>query len=70
MPDTPLSLVRPHASDQRTGRVTLLERMAALDALAEIAGQARGGHAGGNQHQSAGFGHQAEVWTRLITGGK
>src|SRR5580700_3207789 len=43
MPDTVLSLVRPHASDQRTGRVTLLERMAALDALAEIAGQARGG---------------------------
>jgi DNA-binding CsgD family transcriptional regulator/tetratricopeptide (TPR) repeat protein len=43
MPETPLSLVRPHASDQRTGRVTLLERMAALDALAEIAGQARGG---------------------------
>src|SRR6202161_2682303 len=43
MPDTPLSLVRPHASDQRTGRVTLLERMAALDALAEMAGQARGG---------------------------
>ena len=43
MPDTPLSLVRSHASDQRTGRVTLLERMAALDALAEFAGQARGG---------------------------
>ena len=43
MPDNALSLVRSHASDQRAGRVTLLERMAALDALAEFAGQARGG---------------------------
>ena len=43
MPDTTLSLVRSHASDQRAGRVTLLERKTALDALAEIAGQARSG---------------------------
>ena len=43
MPDTGLSLVKSHASQQRTGRVTLLERKAALDALAEIAGQARSG---------------------------
>ena len=32
-----------HASQHRTGRVTLLERKTALDALAEIAAQARGG---------------------------
>ena len=30
-----------------------------------LAGQAGGGHAGGNQHQSAGIGHRGEVWTRL-----
>src|SRR5277367_171748 len=43
MPDTTLSLVSSHASPQRTGRVTLLERKTALDALAEIAEQARSG---------------------------
>jgi DNA-binding CsgD family transcriptional regulator/tetratricopeptide (TPR) repeat protein len=43
MPDTTLSLVSSHASQQRTGRVTLLERKTALDALAEIAAQARSG---------------------------
>src|ERR1700722_15082363 len=43
MPDTTLSLVQTHASQQRTGRVTLLERKTALDALAEIAAQARSG---------------------------
>jgi predicted ATPase len=43
MPDTTLSLVQSHASQQRTGRVTLLERKTALDALAEIAAQARSG---------------------------
>jgi len=43
MPDKALSLVTPHPSDQRTGRVALLERMTALDALAEVAGQARSG---------------------------
>src|ERR1700729_952201 len=43
MPDTTLSLVKSHASQQRTGRVTLLERKTALDALAEIAAQARSG---------------------------
>jgi DNA-binding CsgD family transcriptional regulator/tetratricopeptide (TPR) repeat protein len=42
MPDTTLSLVNSHAS-QRIGRVTLLERKTALDALAEIAAQARSG---------------------------
>ena len=40
-PDTTLSLVKSHASLQRTGRVTLLERKTALDALSEIAAQAR-----------------------------
>ena len=43
MSDTTLSLVKSHASQQRTGRVTLLERKTALDALAEIAAQARSG---------------------------
>jgi hypothetical protein len=43
MPDTTLSLVKSHASHQRTGRVTLLERKTALDALAEIAVQAGSG---------------------------
>jgi DNA-binding CsgD family transcriptional regulator len=43
MPDTPLSIVKSHASQPRTGRVTLLERKTALDALAEIAAQARSG---------------------------
>jgi DNA-binding CsgD family transcriptional regulator/tetratricopeptide (TPR) repeat protein len=43
MPDTAFSLVTSHASQQRTGRVTLLERKTALDALAELAGQARSG---------------------------
>ena len=43
MPDTALSLVTSDASPQRTGRVTLLERKTALDALAEIAEQARSG---------------------------
>ena len=43
MPDTTLSLVKSHASQQRTGRVTLLERKTALDALAEMAEQARSG---------------------------
>ena len=43
MPDTALSLVTSDASQQRTGGVTLLERRTALDALGELAGQARGG---------------------------
>jgi DNA-binding CsgD family transcriptional regulator/tetratricopeptide (TPR) repeat protein len=43
MPDSTLSLVKSHASQQRTGRVTLLERKTALDALAESAVQARSG---------------------------
>jgi hypothetical protein len=43
MPDTALSLVTSDASKQRTGRVTLLERKTAPEALAEIAGQARSG---------------------------
>jgi len=43
MPDATLSLVKSHASQQRTGRVTLLERKTALDALAEITAQARSG---------------------------
>jgi DNA-binding NarL/FixJ family response regulator len=43
MPDTTLSLVKSHASQQRAGRVTLLERKTALDALGEIAAQARCG---------------------------
>jgi DNA-binding CsgD family transcriptional regulator/tetratricopeptide (TPR) repeat protein len=43
MSDTTLSLVKSHASQQRAGRVTLLERKTALDALAEIAAQARSG---------------------------
>jgi DNA-binding CsgD family transcriptional regulator len=43
MPDATLSLVKSHAAQQRTGRVTLLERKTALDALAEFAAQARSG---------------------------
>ena len=43
MRDSRLSLVESRASQQRAGRVTLLERKTALDALAEFAGQARGG---------------------------
>jgi DNA-binding NarL/FixJ family response regulator len=43
MPDAAFSLVTSHASQQRTGRVALLERRTALEALAEIAGQARSG---------------------------
>jgi len=43
MPDTAFSLVKSHASQQRTGGVTLLERRTALDALGELAGQARSG---------------------------
>ena len=43
MPDTTLSLVPSHGPQQRIGRVTLLERKTALDALAEIAAQARSG---------------------------
>src|SRR3984957_4491879 len=43
MPDTAFSLVTSHVSKQRTGRVTLLERKTPLDALAEMAGQARSG---------------------------
>ena len=43
MPDTTLSLVKSHASQQSTGRVALLERKTALDALAEIAAQASSG---------------------------
>src|SRR6202042_2945778 len=43
MPDTPLSLVAADTSQQRAARVTLLERKAALETLAEIAGHARGG---------------------------
>src|SRR5580692_5664871 len=43
MPDPALSLVKSHVSRQRTDRVTLLERKTALDALAELAGQARSG---------------------------
>jgi hypothetical protein len=43
MPDTALSLVTSDASQQRTGRVTLLERKTALDALTEIAEQAHSG---------------------------
>jgi DNA-binding CsgD family transcriptional regulator len=38
-----LSLVRSPAPEQRTGRVTLLERKTALETLAEFAGQARSG---------------------------
>ena len=43
MPDSRLSLVESHASEQRIDRVTLVERKTALDALAEFAGQARSG---------------------------
>ena len=43
MPGTRLSLVKSPASQPRTGRVTLLERKTALEALAEFAEQARSG---------------------------
>ncbi len=43
MPDAPISLVTAHAAQHGGGRVTLLERKAALDTLAEIAGRARRG---------------------------
>ena len=43
MPDSALSLVESQAARQRAGRVRLIERKTALDALAEFAGQARGG---------------------------
>jgi DNA-binding CsgD family transcriptional regulator/tetratricopeptide (TPR) repeat protein len=43
MPDSALSLVESRAAEQRAGRVRLLERKTALDALAEFAGQARSG---------------------------
>jgi DNA-binding CsgD family transcriptional regulator/tetratricopeptide (TPR) repeat protein len=43
MTDTGLSLVRSHASQQRAGQVTLLERKTAVDALTDLAGQARSG---------------------------
>ena len=43
MPDSRLSLVESRASRRRTGRVALLERKTALDALAEVAGEARSG---------------------------
>ena len=43
MTDIRLSLVESHASRQSTGRVALLERKTALDALDEVAGQARSG---------------------------
>ena len=40
------------------------------DIQQRLAGQAGGGHAGGNQHQGTGFGHRGEVWTRSITSRK
>jgi tetratricopeptide (TPR) repeat protein len=43
MPDTRLSVVKAPEPQQGTGRVTLLERKAALDTLAENAAQARSG---------------------------
>ena len=43
MAETKLSLVPSRAQDQHGGRVTLLERKTALDALAEFAEQARNG---------------------------
>jgi DNA-binding CsgD family transcriptional regulator/tetratricopeptide (TPR) repeat protein len=43
MPDITLSLVTSHASKQGASRETLLERKAALDALSDIAEQARSG---------------------------
>jgi DNA-binding CsgD family transcriptional regulator/tetratricopeptide (TPR) repeat protein len=43
MPDSALSLVESHAARQPAGRVRLLERKTALDALAEFAGHARSG---------------------------
>jgi DNA-binding CsgD family transcriptional regulator/tetratricopeptide (TPR) repeat protein len=43
MPDTRLSVVKAPARQEDAGRVTLLERKAALDALAEHAVQARSG---------------------------
>ena len=35
-----------------------------------LAGQAGRCHAGGDQHQNAGFGHPSQVWTRLKTSRK
>ncbi len=43
MPDTALSLVKSRASLRHTRRVTLLERKAALDALSQVAADARRG---------------------------
>ena len=43
MPDTALSIVKSRASQRRTRMVTLLERHTALDALAEVAADARRG---------------------------
>ena len=39
MPDTPLSLVRSPAPEQRTGRVTLLERKTALETTRPVRGR-------------------------------
>src|ERR1017187_1944184 len=43
MPDTPFSIVTARPMPQGTERATLLERKAALDTLADIAGHARSG---------------------------
>ena len=43
MPGTPFSLVTAHASEHGAEQVRLLERKAALDTMAEIAGHARSG---------------------------
>ena len=40
------------------------------DVQQRFAGQAGGRHAGGNQHQDAGFGHRDEVWGLAKTGRK
>ena len=40
------------------------------DIQQRLSGQPGGGHAGGNQHQSAGFGHRNGAWTGLLTGRK
>ena len=54
-----------HAAD--SGRLRPAQHMddhrQAADIGQRLAGQPRGGHAGGNQHQSAGLGHR--VWARL-----
>ena len=54
-----------HAAD--SGRLRPAQHMddhrQAGDIQQRLAGQAGGGHAGGNQHQNAGLGHG--VWTRL-----